>query len=185
LYDKEFWNRCIKYYNSDYQILAKAIYDEFKPSTAVELGCGIGMLMKPLTELGVHIIGIDNSNEAKENFLLDETKFIKQDLKKDINYFFTDLTLCIEVAEHIDEKYAERLILHCSRFSKTVVFTAAQPRQNGLNHINCQHKEYWIGLFNKYGFIYDHDTTVKLRNKLKLKNAWYIPKNIMILRRAA
>ncbi len=63
-----------------------------------------------------------------------------------------DLALCLEVAEHIDIKYAQKVINDLSGFSDVVVFSAAIPNQGGTDHINEQWPDYWVRLFNAVGY---------------------------------
>lgn len=64
-----------------------------------------------------------------------------------------DMCLCLEVAEHLPEESAKRLIDCIANHSSShVLFSAAIPLQSGDHHINCQAPEYWQRLFNDAGF---------------------------------
>jgi hypothetical protein len=54
-----------------------------------------------------------------------------------------DLTLCIEVAEHLEEKYLENFLLTICN-GKVIVMTHGVPGQEGYHHVNCQPHDYWI-----------------------------------------
>jgi len=64
-----------------------------------------------------------------------------------------DVALCLEVAEHLEEKFAGRIVCTLANLANTVVFSAACPGQPGQHHVNCQWPAYWQSLFNSHGFV--------------------------------
>jgi hypothetical protein len=58
----------------------------------------------------------------------------------------------LEVAEHLPEKVGQRLIRSLTEASSLVLFSAAIPGQQGLDHINEQWPSYWQAIFKDYGF---------------------------------
>lgn len=52
------------------------------------------------------------------------------------------MTQSLEVAEHIDEKYAQNFIELLTLTSDIILFSAAIPNQGGLEHINEQPPKY-------------------------------------------
>jgi hypothetical protein len=63
-----------------------------------------------------------------------------------------DLTICLEVAEHLDPKIAPQLINALTASSDVVLFSAAYLDQGGTNHINEQPHTYWGNLFAEFSF---------------------------------
>lgn len=63
-----------------------------------------------------------------------------------------DLTLCVEVAEHLHEIYALHLVAQLTRTSRHIFFSAATPGQKGTGHVNCQPVAYWVDLFRAEGY---------------------------------
>ncbi|MBT0824260.1 hypothetical protein KJQ78_03160 [Campylobacter lari] len=63
------------------------------------------------------------------------------------------LTQSLEVAEHIDEKFAQNFIELLTLTSDIILFSAAIPNQGGLEHINEQPPKYWANLFEKYDYL--------------------------------
>lgn len=74
-----------------------------------------------------------------------------------------DLAYCFEVAEHCPPELGDRLVRFLARLAPNVVFTAAQPGQVGLGHINAQDREYWIDRFTGEGAEYCGDAVASLR----------------------
>ena len=63
-----------------------------------------------------------------------------------------DLAICLEVAEHIDEKRASDFLSTLTSFSDHVLFSAAIPYQGGTGHVNEQWPGYWARLFADKGY---------------------------------
>ena len=63
-----------------------------------------------------------------------------------------DCVICLEVAEHLQERSARTLVASLCKHGDVVFFSAARPGQFGQNHINCQWPSYWQELFNAEGF---------------------------------
>lgn len=77
-----------------------------------------------------------------------------------------DLALCLEVAEHIPEQLAPRLIDFLSQVAPTVVFSHATEGQGGHFHLNEQPWSYWDELFKGCGMNQDPEGTAALRRAL-------------------
>lgn len=63
-----------------------------------------------------------------------------------------DLSICVEVGEHIPEEYASSLIELLCTLGHSVLFSAAIPHQGGSNHVNEQWGSWWADLFAKHGY---------------------------------
>ena len=75
-----------------------------------------------------------------------------------------DFAQSFEVAEHIEEKYADIFLHNLLKDDPDVVLlTAAQPAQTGSHHVNCQEREYWMTKMKNMGYLYNQD----LLNKIK------------------
>ncbi len=134
--------------------LADLLIWKYAPKSVLDVGCASGLYLKPFLDQGVQCHGVDFS----EAVLSDEVLQIPRELIKTIDISKqeirqkADLTLCIEVLEHIPASGAAASIKHLSQTSQTIFFSAAQPGQGGHGHINCQLKEYWQKLFADNGF---------------------------------
>ncbi|MCJ7816583.1 MAG: class I SAM-dependent methyltransferase [Candidatus Aenigmarchaeota archaeon] len=187
VYDDNFFeeiNLVDKKTNSS-KIVAEYITREFSPKSAIDVGCGTGVYLKKLQDLGVNVLGIDGSRKALKYTELAPQKILIKDVTKP---FFLgmkfDIVLCFEVAEHILPKYSKILVKNLTIHGDIILFTAAPPNQGGTDHINEKPKEYWIKLFREEGFIYDAKVTEKMKEFLKGKKCiWWIPKNIFVFRK--
>jgi SAM-dependent methyltransferase len=93
-----------------------------------------------------------------------------------------DLAYCFELAEHLDRWLGDRLVVFLSNLAPIVVFSAAQPGQGGLGHVNEQPTDYWIDLFEKEGQIYRPDLTTQLKARLYplTMSAPWLPANLTV-----
>jgi 2-polyprenyl-3-methyl-5-hydroxy-6-metoxy-1,4-benzoquinol methylase len=125
----------------------------YNPQSVLDLGCNVGAWLLSFERVGVKdVIGIDGDN-MKESLVMLNHDFIAHDLTRalDLNRKF-DLVLCLEVAEHIDEKHADTLIDNAIRHSDLIFWSAATKGQGGYKHVNEQPHEYWINKFAAKGY---------------------------------
>lgn len=126
------------------------------PRSVVDFGCGIGTFLHVFQENNVQdVLGLDGAWVNKD--LL--TKYVDPVYFKEVNFEDIicldrkfDLAISLEVAEHLDEKYADVFIDTITRHSDVVVFSAAIPNQGGQNHLNEQWPSYWQEKFAVRGF---------------------------------
>ena len=88
------------------------VFDLIKPSSVLDVGCGIGTWLKVSKDLGVYdILGLDGSYVNKDLLKIAKENFLEVDLG---NGFVLkrefDLIFCLEVIEHIPEENAEALV---------------------------------------------------------------------------
>jgi 2-polyprenyl-3-methyl-5-hydroxy-6-metoxy-1,4-benzoquinol methylase len=186
IYDQKFFQNTLKL-EADSAVAAVAVfYEQFKPKSVIDIGCGCGIYLKYFAERGVEIIGYDGSPAAlKESLVGDKIKIfdLARPLRLEKKF---DLALCLEVAEHLEEKDADTLVETLINLSNTIIFTAAVPGQGprSIGHINEQWPEYWIAKFVSKGFTFQEKLTARLKEKLKDKNVvWWLTQNLMIFSR--
>jgi hypothetical protein len=63
-----------------------------------------------------------------------------------------DLTICVEVAEHLSAGRAESFVQDLCTTSDVVLFSAAIPRQGGVSHINEEWQSVWAARFERAGY---------------------------------
>lgn len=92
----------------------------------------------------------------QDKLLIPIENYIEQDIRKP---FHTgkkyDLVLCMEVAEHLEEPYADTLVANLCDLVATdglILFSAAIPYQGGNNHCNEQWQTYWAAKFYEKGY---------------------------------
>ncbi len=160
------------------------LFDSYKPSSILDVGCGNGSWLLVAEKLGVNdFLGIDIQSQDRNKPMLANEKFRVVNLEEPINLSRKfDMALCLEVAEHLAEKDAALLIENLIRHSDLIVFSAAIPRQGGNLHLNEQEPAYWQQLFNQRGFnTYDEIRPQIWQNE---KVQWWYRQNIFIAQRS-
>ncbi len=184
----------------EFNVVADAIYRQFRPHHATDFGCGPGMVVRRLRELGVEAYGFDGSKHAWQ-YASDEVKpYIAQAdlieiapklgsapiLNRDGRIGLGGMgsvTICTEVAEHIPEEHAGTLVRLLVAGMCPIIFTAAPTGQGGHFHVNCQPQEYWLELFKAHGVICDWSATIELQARWAgLKRLSHMPKNLQVYR---
>jgi len=123
-----------------------------------DLGAGSGVYVEELRKLGAQAQGYDiNPNQPRPDLVQTKTMFDIQDP--------APVVLCLEVAEHIQEHLAPMVVKSIwtnTEVSGHVIFSAAQPGQGGVGHINCRYPEYWANLAREQGFVLRKDLQSEL-----------------------
>jgi glycosyltransferase involved in cell wall biosynthesis/SAM-dependent methyltransferase len=146
----------------------KSILD---PNTVLDVGCGPGHFVESLRSVNVNATGADIDERVKGKDYLQYKSIFELDTER------ADVTLCIEVAEHIEESKSDEIVKQLYKVTdKTLIFTAAQPGQGGIGHINCQPKEYWLNKLTAIGFKYNQQKHEELLTYIKQGSymGWFI-----------
>lgn len=99
-----------------------------------------------------------------------------------------DIAICLEVAEHVDAAHAESVVnnvIDSMRFNGVIVWSAAQPGQGGVGHVNCQTPDYWLSKFYARCFRLNERKTSDLIQHVKAGGnymGWFVY-NVMVLER--
>lgn len=122
----------------------------------LDVGCGQGAWLNRWQQKypDLTILGIDGDYVKPDNLLIDKKYFQAIDLKNGFNLHQTfSMVECLEVAEHIDETYADVLIQSITQHSQMILFSAAQKGQGGEFHVNEQPINYWVQKFAQQHYI--------------------------------
>jgi SAM-dependent methyltransferase len=190
-YDTEYWHAQEGY---DYPAFARALLDQFRFRRAVDVGCGSGNLLAALAQVdpSLDLLGLDNSPAAVTTAtgrrlpiqaldLVSMSRF--SPLVARLGRF--DAAISLEVAEHLPVWHVGKLLALLTGVSDTVIFSAAQPLQGGIMHLNEQPLGYWIRRFARRGYPLDRGATGSLREQLGALTLppWYRA-NILVFRKA-
>jgi len=140
--------------------------------SVIDVGCGPGTYILPLKNLGFSVFGIDACTAAGS--LLSRKEYRRVDLRfpwrpaqNTCSRERFDLCICFEVAEHLEEHWAKRLIYTLADCADVILFTAATPGQGGTFHENEQPHAYWVDLFYEERDYLIHPLTWKMREFLE------------------
>lgn len=154
IYENDFFSYVNSTSSRSAKYFLEAVKFPFPIDSVVDIGCGKGAWLKQWEMYTTDVFGIDGSYVDIETLLIDRNKFHAADLTQPINlnrHF--SLVQCLEVAEHLDELFADTLIQNIINHGDIILFSAAQPGQGGEFHVNEQTINYWVKKFSKNGFI--------------------------------
>lgn len=154
-----------------------------QPDTMLDLGCGDGHMCRLASALGVYSIGVDLYVEPEDNgelFLECRDLTVKWHRPPCVN-----LTLCLEVGEHLPAEAAGDLAQLCAMSLQPgghLLFSAATPGQGGSGHINEQPHTYWRTRLVSKGLKFDAERTKHLSARWSevAPGAWWYGKNVNV-----
>jgi SAM-dependent methyltransferase len=135
-------------------IVLPLLYAAFKPRSVLDVGCGRGGWLAVAKRLGsTRLKGIDGHWVNPADLLDGSIEFEATDLAAEVtvNERF-DLSMSVEVAEHVPETMADSFVATLCRASDVVLFSAAIRFQGGTHHVNEQWQTYWIDRFGARGY---------------------------------
>lgn len=136
------------------EVVVPILIDLFHPKSVLDVGCGTGTWLKVFRDYGIEeIYGLDGDYVDLRSLFVAPQFFKALDLRNEfqLNKAF-DITICLEVAEHLPESSAGNLVRSLVNHSDIIIFSAAIPGQGGQNHLNEQWPRYWQSLFKKYSY---------------------------------
>jgi SAM-dependent methyltransferase len=165
------------------ETITSIVQDLIKPSSVVDVGCGVGTWLKVMENNGISdILGIEGMWVKDESIVISKNNFLKTDLSQPIgvNRQF-DLAISMEVAEHIEEKKSDQFIKNLTDLAPVVLFSAAIPLQGGVHHVNEQWPDYWKEKFIKKDYILIDSIRPKVWNDARIK-VWYIQNSFLFVK---
>lgn len=190
IYDLDWYRNDFRDLEGEFDAAGQVLAEMFNPVTAIDVGCGPGMLVRSLIARGVHAIGFDGSENAieyaRERWGHEGPLWCEDLRTMDRLELAYDLVICTEVAEHVEAEHAPHLVnLLTGSGSRRIVLTAAPPGQDGHHHVNCQPAGYWVGLFEAYGYRLASEETIALAEAwgAVLQRISHMPRNVLVFRR--
>lgn len=154
IYDEKFYNIQSKPSKQSAYAVVPILIDLLHPKSVVDIGCGVGTWLGAFLKNNItDILGIDGEYVNRKKLHIPESCFRSMDLThpSPIDKKF-DLSICLEVAEHLSKTSADELIDFITSLAPVVYFSAAIPGQGGDDHVNEQWPDYWCKLFADRGY---------------------------------
>ena len=141
--------------NRSAMALVPLVLEVYRPDSVVDVGCGLGGWLATFQALGVKdILGIDGDYIDKQTLDILPEHFKAIDISRPFTLDRTyDLAVCLEVAEHLASEHATDFVKSLTRLAPVILFSAAIPLQEGVNHLNEQWPDYWAQKFRARGFL--------------------------------
>jgi hypothetical protein len=117
----------------------------------IDYGCGKGEYIARLSALGFKCTGYEGTKGIEE--LAAFKGIIQADLTKPLGKRPKGSVLCLEVAEHIDQKHEDTFIQNITEnCTGRLILSWAIKGQGGCGHVNEQDSDYVIPRIEKEGF---------------------------------
>ena len=170
-------------------LLCQNIWEYFNPESVIDFGCANGLHLAEFTKMGVNTFGIEGAaafaNEIQKNNWYGQ--YLIQDMREPFNLGKKyDLAICIEVLEHLEEKYADIAIRNICKHATSFLITASDIEKGDV-HCNAQSKKYWVQKFESIKRIkYMHEESLDFQGIMDdygnaVMNA-NMKKNLMVFR---
>jgi hypothetical protein len=177
IYDNQFfqeWGPHNTGYVNSAKKITDVLYEQFHPQTLIDVGCGCGVYAHFFTLKGTRVTAIDGVEPpGPHRFPIPiEILDVTEPLPNKWDPF--DVTLCLEVAEHIPGQHVNTFLKNISGLGDTLILSAAPPNQGGHHHVNEQPKRYWVEKLAQFGMVYNRRKTGALleifkKDKMELK----------------
>ncbi len=158
----------IKHHKFD-SSLAEFISKNYHSNLTADVGCGDGSYCDYLKIAGwKNLHGYEGTDDIHEIGVHDDIMIV--DLTKvrwvDIPY---EMVLCIEVGEHIPQKYEQVFLDNLCRYvCDTLILSWAYEGQKGSGHVNERPTSYIINEITRRGFIWNEAGSYRLREAASL-----------------
>ena len=168
LYDRDFFDRYgagNPAYAAACRFIGATLAERFAPASAVDWGCGAGLHAAALIERGVNTVcvdGVQPDSDQRATGVDIRVADLRAPVPPELVPERYDLSLCIDVLEHIEDEHAGAVLANITRGAGTVVLSAAPPHQGGHHHVNEQPRRYWIERMLALDWHYDRVATGEL-----------------------
>ncbi len=165
-------------------VVSRLLLDARRIASVLDAGCGIGTWLQAFETAGVvDVLGIEREIIGEQFLKVASHKIVHSDLRDGL--FLDrkfDLSLCLEVAEHLEQEHASTLVSILARHSDLILFSAAIRGQGGIHHVNEQPLTYWSALFEQEAFEIVDCIRPVIWNDQKIP-AWYRQNVVLFVKR--
>ena len=157
--------------------------EKHRPASVLDVGCGVGAYLALFKRFGAAaVFGLDGVPPEATASVLEPGEYAVRDLAEPLHLDRVfDLVLCVEAAEHLEERHSGTLLDSIARHAGgVIVFSAAEPGQPGHGHINCQPISHWLERWAERGWVPDLADSLGIRSLATM--SWF-RRNLVVLRR--
>ncbi len=153
-YDPTFYEKETVEARESSHVIVPIVLETIRPGSVVDIGCGTGAWLSTFQEFGVKdVLGLDGNYVDTKRLLIPHEYFQAVDLTQPLHLKKSfDLAVSLEVAEHLEPKYAGGFVEALCAASPVVLFSAAVPGQGGIHHVNEHWPGYWHQLFAQQNY---------------------------------
>jgi cyclopropane fatty-acyl-phospholipid synthase-like methyltransferase len=152
------------------------VVKKYNVKSVMDVGSGRGYAAQWFSNQGLTVTAIEGLKENVDNAIVSTSL---HDLTEGAFVNPVDFVNCIEVVEHIEEKFLDNLLTTLCQ-GKYLLMTHAVPGQRGWHHVNCQPSEYWIKHLDARGFSLSVEDTAEIQKLAAQDGGKHIARNGMI-----
>lgn len=134
------------------------IHQKYDIKSVIDIGCGPAGMVEYMISKNVDAIGVDGDFTLPKKDHVIVHDYTVGPLQLDRKF---DLAYSTEFLEHVEEKYIPNFLPTFQK-AKYVFCSAAPKGQGGHHHVNENSKEYWIDIFDQYGFTYLSENSIEI-----------------------
>ena len=162
-----------------------------KPTSMVDYGSGDGWWPHTFKQIGSETCYAIELDEVARKHTPADVYFKQHDLREPMNDIQGkfDLVMCLEVAEHLPKQAALNSLLSTlvKSTGNILIFSAAQPGQEGTGHINPQTQHFWIEAIERHPYIkLSSERTAATRRafeRIVPAGLEFLPRNLLVFAR--
>src|SRR5215510_14315080 len=130
-YDENYYENQVGGSLQSARLYLRYLWNIFQPKSVLDAGCGRGTWLKACHELGAsRLLGFDGEWNKQSLMIDDAIEFQSVDLSKPFSVpEKVELTISVEVAEHLEPKVAAQFIRCLINSSDVILFSAAYLNQ--------------------------------------------------------
>jgi SAM-dependent methyltransferase len=168
--------------------MAESLVKQFSPASAVDVGCGTGVLIEQLAARGVQVRGIEFASAAlaycQRRGLDVESIDLSDEGKLSHHPSRSDLVISMEVAHQMPPSCAFPYVAYLCRLGDVVVFSSESPSYVDRRSLNSQYGRYWIDLFARCNFQNDSQITAQIKQEWSQSGvaSWFC-RNVLVFRK--
>lgn len=182
LYDEGFFRDGAEITTSSASAVVGILLKWMPSARVVDIGSGEGVWAAQFLAHGCDVLCLDGDYIKETRLRVPRSSFLPHDLRYPLPTavfeWRPDLTVCLEVAEHLPVARGPSLVQELCLSSDRLVFSAATPGQGGRGHINERPTRYWIDLIEDQGFAVSRRLQRELHDVAGV--AWYYRKNTLV-----
>ena len=137
--------------------IAERIVTELRPTSVLDAGCAMGMLVEALHARGVDAWGIDISEYAISKVAPEVADRCRVGSLTDPLDGRFDLVTCIEVLEHMPSDDSYVALKNLCHASDRILFSSSPNDYAEPSHVNVRPPEWWSAQFAALGFLRNTD----------------------------
>ena len=166
LYNRYYYKYCFggpeyrygeKNFEDFFDGITKGIIKGLNPKTVLDVGCGIGFLVKKLREAGVEAFGFDVSEYGISQVPSNIKPYCWVSSATDNLTQNYDLIVCMEVLEHMTLNEPLKAIENMCGATDKILFSSTPFDYREATHFNVHPPEFWTQHFAQYCFFRDLD----------------------------